>query len=120
YIHRRTKIDMMKVSTIVADYERAYAYLQEVGLLKKFEKCPYCGSTKIGKIPREKVKCYQCRKDWSIQRKIIFEYMKIPLGSLSRHLNFFRIQISGLKVSKQLGISRISQKLYHFFRKVIY
>jgi transposase len=114
-------MEILKLSGIVADREQLITYLQNAGLLYRFEECPHCHSRKIGHVRREKLKCYDCRKEWSIRRGSIFERMKIPLEKFFMALKLFEMEISGLKAAEQLGITHVTTMgLYDLFREIIY
>lgn len=51
-------MEIIEISKIIADEGRTMQYLQEKGLLKKYDECPYCGGKSIGNVRRQKLKCY--------------------------------------------------------------
>lgn len=57
--------------------EKSEEYLQTQGILQRFDECPYCASTRIGRIRRGKYKCYGCRKEWGPRRGIL-EGLRVP------------------------------------------
>jgi transposase len=38
--------------------EKSEDYLKAQGILQWYDKCPYCGNTRIGRVRRGKYKCY--------------------------------------------------------------
>jgi transposase len=59
--------------------EEAEKFLRAKGILKTFDRCPFCGHQKIGKVRRSFFKCYGCRKEWSIRKDSIASRLKSPL-----------------------------------------
>ena len=114
-------MDILELSGIVSNHQRLIGYLQDRGLLKNFDECPHCLSRKIGRIRREKLKCYSCRKEWSIRKGSIFERMKIPLEKFVMALKLFEMEISALKASEQLGLTHVTTMgLFDLFREIVY
>jgi transposase len=114
-------MELIELTRIVADRERLIEYLRDIGLLKRFDICPNCGSDRIGQIRRGKLKRYGCRREWSIRRGSIFENMKVPFEKFVLALKLFEMELPGLQAAKQLGITRVTlMSLYDFFREIIY
>ena len=114
-------MEMIELSKIVSDEKKVIQYLQQKAILKKFDSCPYCGSIHIGSVRRNKLKCYSCRKEWSIRKDSILENLKIPPNKFLLAIKLFELEISALQASKQLKVSyKTMLKLYDFIRRAIY
>lgn len=114
-------MEIIEISKIVADEAKTIEYLQEKGLLQKFEKCPYCGGESIGKVRRNKLKCYSCRREWGIRKGSVIEGIRLPLGKIVMAIKLFELEITGWQASKQLKVAyKTMMKLYDMLRKVIY
>ncbi len=61
-------MNLIELTQHTSDEEKAEKYLQKIGILKIFEEYPYCGSKRVGRIRRGKIKCYECRKELGIRR----------------------------------------------------
>lgn len=75
-------MEMIWISKIIADEEKTIQYLREKGLLQKYEVCPHCGEKNVGQVRRHKLKCYNCRKEWSIRKGSILEGLRLPLDKV--------------------------------------
>ncbi len=114
-------MEILELSKIVADKNKLINYLQQKGVLKKYEECPYCKGKSIGLIRRDKLKCYSCRKEWGIRKGSILEKLKTSLENVVMALKLFELEISAHKASKQLGLSYTTTlNLFDLFRKAIY
>ena len=112
---------IVELSKIISDKDRLIEYLQEKGLLRKYEKCPFCGSDKLGRVRRDKIKCYSCRKEWGIRRGSFLEGLKVPLEKVLMAIKLFELEVPMLKASKQLNLSYGStMKIFELIRYAIY
>lgn len=114
-------MEIIEISRIVSDEEKTIEYLQEKGILKKYEECPYCGGKSLGRVRRQKIKCYSCRREWGVRKGSILENLKMPLGKVVMGIKLFELEVSGLQASKQLRVAyNTLMKLFNLLRRVIY
>ncbi|HPD77673.1 MAG TPA: IS1595 family transposase [Spirochaetota bacterium] len=114
-------MEIIEISKIIADEGRTIQYLQEKGLLKKYDECPYCGGKSIGNVRRQKLKCYTCRKEWGIRKGSLLEGLRLPLEKVLMAIKLFELEISALQASKQLKVGyKTIMNLFDLVRKAIY
>ena len=87
-------MNLMELTQYTSDDEKAEQYLQKIGILKTFDNCPYCGSRRLGRIRRVKIKCYECRKEWGVRKGSILEGMRIPLTKFLLAIKLFELSSS--------------------------
>jgi len=73
------KMNLVELVQVTSSEEEAEKFLRAKGILKTFDRCPFCGHQKIGKVRRSFFKCYGCRKEWSIRKDSIASILKSPL-----------------------------------------
>ena len=114
-------MNMVKLSKVMTDEHRAEEFLREIGILKTFRKCPYCGNKQFGKVRRNFYKCYRCKREWSVRKGSILERMKIPFNKFVLSLKLFELEIPVLKACKELELSyNTVHKLFMVIRVKIY
>lgn len=112
---------MWDLARVVGHEKETVVYLQRRGILKEFEHCPYCGGGRVGGVRRNKVKCYGCRREWSVKRGSVLENIKIPLGKVLLAVKLFEMELPALRASRQLGVAyKTMLKLYDVLRRCIY
>lgn len=100
--------------------EKSEEYLQEQGILQRFDECPYCTSTRIGRIRRGKYKCYGCRKEWGPRRGSILEGLRVPLVRVLIAIKLFELDTSVREAAHQLSLSyNTVYDLFDLFRQSI-
>ena len=105
----------------MTDEHKAEEFLREIGILKTFRKCPYCGNKQFGKVRRNFYKCYLCKREWSVRKGSILERMKIPFNKFVLALKLFELEIPVLKACKELELSyNTVHKLFMVIRVKIY
>ena len=114
-------MNMVKLSKVMTDEHKAEEFLREIGILKTFRKCPYCGNRQFGKVRRNFYKCYLCKREWSVRKGSILERMKIPFNKFVLSLKLFELEIPVLKACKELELSyNTVHKLFMVIRVKIY
>ena len=114
-------MNMVKLSKVMTDEHKAEEFLREIGILKTFRKCPYCGNKQFGKVRRNFYKCYLCKREWSVRKGSILERMKIPFNKFVLALKLFELEIAVLKACKELELSyNTVHKLFMVIRVKIY
>ena len=66
-------MNIVKLSEVTADEQRAEEFLREIGILRSFAECPCCGNKHFGKVRRNFYKCYRCKREWSIRKGSVLE-----------------------------------------------
>jgi len=114
-------MNMVKLSKVIADEQRAEKFLREIGILKTFRKCSYCGNKHFGKVRRNFYKCYRCKREWSVRKGSVLERMKIPFNKIVLALKLFELEVPVLKACKELELSyNTVHRLFMLFREKIY
>ena len=98
-------MNLIELTQHTSDEEKAEKYLQKIGILKIFDECPYCGSKRVGRIRRDKIKCYECRKELGIRRGSILEGMRIPLTKFLMAVKLFELDTSVREAARQLDLA---------------
>lgn len=104
-------MNLVELSTLVADEDKAIAYVEGLRWPTGEPMCPHCGTT--GRAYRLKSrrglwKCGACRKQFTVRVGSIFEGSPIPLGKwiLAIHLMCSSKKgISSNQLKRELGIS---------------
>jgi transposase len=100
--------------------EKSEEFLQAQGILQRFDHCPYCGNTRIGRVRRGKYKCYGCRKEWGPRRGSILEGLRVPLVRVLISIKLFELDTSVREAAHQLGLSyNTVYDLFDLFRQSI-
>jgi transposase len=98
----------------ISDEEKAEQVLREIGILKRYTACPFCGKNHIGRVRRFKFKCYRCNKEWGIRRGSILEGLKIPFTKFLMAIMLFGLETSVNESAKQLGFAY--NTVYHLYQ----
>lgn len=98
-------MNLMELTQYTSDDEKAEQYLQKIGILKTFDNYPYCGSRRLGRIRRVKIKCYECRKEWGVRKGSILEGMRIPLTKFLLAIKLFELDTSVREAARQLDLA---------------
>jgi transposase len=108
-------MNLSELVKIASSEEKAEEFLRSRGILKTFERCPFCKSGSIGKVRRNFYKCYGCRREWSIRKgsKLLSKFILA--------IKLFILEVPVNKAYKELGISyNTAHKIYQRIRKAIY
>ena len=106
-------MNLIELQQYTTDDERAEDYLRKQGIIRKYDRCPHCESTRIGRVRRSKFKCYDCRKEWGLRRGSILEGVRLPLARVL-------LAISVRESTGQLDLSyNTVYDLFNLFRQSI-
>lgn len=61
-------MNLSELAQYIGKEEKAEQALPDLGTLKWYTTCSFCGEDHIGKVRRFKFKCYRCIKEWGIRR----------------------------------------------------
>ena len=97
---------------------KAIEILQEQGVLRKWEKCPYCGKRKVGLGRRWHWRCWYCGREWSPRRGSVLEKVRIRYSQFVWVVKLFELEVPASKAAKQVGLSKPTVlKLYRMIRE---
>ena len=114
-------MQLIKLTEIARDEKKSEEFLREQGLLKKFEKCPYCGSESFGKVRRNSYKCYKCKREWGVRIGSVLEGLKVKFNKFVLAIKLFELETPVLRAHKELGLSyNTTHKIFTILRKSIY
>lgn len=100
--------------------EKSEDYLKAQGILQRYDHCPYCENTRIGRVRCGKYKCYGCRKEWGPRRGSILEGLRVPLVRVLIAIKRFELDTSVREAAHQLGLSyNTVYDLFDLFRRSI-
>ena len=113
-------MNLIELSALMQDEKKCEEYLRQVGILKNHTNCLKCNSTKIGRVRRNRWKCYECNYEWHIRRKSILNLTKLDFSVFIALLNYFAEEYSIEKCSKVLTISEsVVSNIYKIIRASI-
>ena len=113
-------MNFIELQQYTTDNERAEEFLRAQGILIKFDQCPYCESTRIGRVRRSKFKCYECRREWGPRRGSILEGLRVPLTRVLIAIKLFELDTSVRESARQLDLSyNTVYDLFNLFRQAI-
>jgi transposase len=100
-------MNLVELLQTASSEEKAEEFLREKGILKTFDSCPFCHAKNIGKIRRNFYKCYKCKKEWSVRKDSILEYLKIPFSKFILAVKLFILEAPAHKAHKELDLATI-------------
>lgn len=113
-------MNLVDLQQYIADEERAEEYLRSQGILRTYDRCPWCASTSIGRIRRTKIRCYSCRKEWGPRKGSILEGTRVPFTRFLTALKLFELDTSVREAARQLDLAyNTVYGLFHLFRRAI-
>ena len=113
-------MNLIELQQYTISEEKSEEYLNAQGILQRFDHCPYCGNTRIGRVRRGKYKCYGCRKEWGPRRGSILEGLRVPLVRVLIAIKLFELDTSVREAAHQLGLSyNTVYDLFDLFRQSI-
>jgi transposase len=107
-------MNLIELAQYIGDEEKAEHVLREIGILKQYTACPFCGENHIGRVRRFKIKCYHCNKEWGVRRGSILEGLKIPFTKFLMPIKLFELDTSVRESAKQLGLAY--NTVYHLYQ----
>lgn len=109
-----------ELSRYLQNEEVAEEWLREKNILKTFEACPLCGSGHLGRIRRERYKCYACKREWNTRKGSYLESKHLALSKFIGIMKMFCDEVSASKCSYELEVYRNTvNELYHEFRNTL-
>lgn len=113
-------MNFSELAHYIGNEEKAEEALQELGILKRYTSCPFCGENRIGRVRRTKYKCYNCTKEWGVRRGSILEGLKVPFTKFLMAIKLFELDTSVRESAKQLGLAyNTVYRLYQILRYAI-
>ena len=107
-------MNLSELAQYISDEEKAEQVLREIGILKRYTTCPFCGENHIGRVRRFKFKCYRCNKEWGVRRGSILEGLKTPFTKFLMAIKLFELDTSVRESAKQLGLAY--NTVYHLYQ----
>ena len=113
-------MNLVELQQYTADEEKAEGYLRSQGILRTYDRCPFCEGTKMGRIRRAKIKCYSCRKEWGPRKGSILDGTRVPFTRILMALKLFELDTSVREAAKQLDLAyNTVYDLFTLFRRAI-
>ena len=111
-------LTIKQISFYLQDETLSEKYLLENGILKTFSSCPSCKSTHVGRVRRQRYKCYECKYEWNIRRDSVLEGSHLKLSDFIGCIKMFVDEYSASKCANELNINRNSVgELYRNFQE---
>jgi transposase len=107
-------MNLSELAQYISDEEKAEQVLREIGVLKRYTTCPFCGENHIGRVRRIKFKCYRCNKEWGVRRGSVLEGLKIPFTKFLISIKLFELDTTVRESAKQLGLAY--NTVYHLYQ----
>jgi transposase len=98
-------MNLVELVKVTSSEEEPEKFLRAKGILKTFDRCPFCGHQKIGRIRRSFFKCYGCRKEWCIRKDNILEGLKVPFTKFIPAVKLFILEVPVNKACKELELA---------------
>jgi len=112
---------IVELSKLITDELKAEEFLRQKGILKTFMHYPYCRNKHIGKVRRNFLKCFRCKREWSVRKGSILENLKIPFSKFILALKLFELEVPVLRAGKELNLAyNTTHKLFMLIRERIY
>jgi transposase len=119
--HGGVKMNLVELVKVTSSEEEAEKFLRAKGILKTFDRCPFCGHQKIGRVRRSLFKYYGCRKEWSIRKDSILEGLKVPFTKFILAVKLFILEVPVNKAYKELELAyNTTHKIYNRIRQCIF
>ncbi len=113
-------MNLIELQQYTTDEDRAEEYLRTQGIIRRYDRCPHCASTRIGRVRRSKFKCYECRREWGPRRGSILEGLRVPLARVLLAIKLFELDTSVRESANQLDLSyNTAYALFNLFRQSI-
>jgi transposase-like protein len=97
-------MNLIELQQYTTDEERTKEYLRKQGIIRKYDRCPHCESTRIGRVHRSKFKCYNCRRELGPRRGSILEGLRVPLARVLHAIKLFELDTSVRESADQLAL----------------
>lgn len=109
-----------ELSRYLVDEEAAEEYLKYKGILKACSECPKCGATHIGRVRRQRNKCYECKYEWNIRKESYLEGKHMSLSDFVGCLKFFADGTNATQSAKELRLNpKLTRLLFNDFRRIL-
>ena len=110
----------IELSKYLLDESAAEEYLRVHKVLRNFTECPKCGLSHLGRIRRERYKCYECQHEWNIRKGSKLESTHMTLSSFIGMLKMFSDGMTASQCAYELNISRkLTERSFTQFRELI-
>jgi transposase len=114
-------MNLLELLQIASSEEKSEEFLRQKGVLKIFDSCPFCSAKNIGKVRRNFLKCYNCRREWSIRKDSILQDLKIPFSKFIIAVKLFILEVPVNRAYKELDLAyNTTHKIYTRLRRCIY
>lgn len=111
---------LIELTKYTSNESGAENYLRLVGILWMFDRCIHCDSSSTRKIRRNKIKCYKCKREWSLRNDSILSISEISYSKFILLIKCFELNFTISKTSEELQMNRkITRKFYRAFRSLI-
>jgi transposase len=107
-------MNLSELAQYIGDEEKAEQALLELGILKRYTRCPFCSEDHFGRVRRTKYKCYGCTREWGVRRGSILEGLKVPFTKFLTAIKLFELDTSVRESAKQLGLAY--NTVYHIYQ----
>jgi transposase len=113
-------MNLIELQQYTISENKSEEFLIAQGILKQFDQCPYCESTRIGRVRGGKHKCYNCRKEWGPRRGSFLEGLRVPLVRVLITIKLFELDTSVREAAHKLGLPyNTVYDLFDLFRQSI-
>jgi transposase len=102
---KKIKMKLLRFISIAGSEEKSEEFIRSKGTLKIFKFCPFCAGKSIGKVRRKFLKCYGCRREWSVRRDSILEDLKVSFSKFLLAIKLFVLEVPDKRAYMELGIA---------------
>ena len=98
-------VSLVELSRVVVDEVAAEEFLRGVGVLRRFDVCPFCGGVGFGRVRRGRYRCYGCGREWGARWGSVLEGLRAPLSKFVLAVKLFEMDLSVRQAARQLELA---------------
>lgn len=105
---------------VIQDEISSEEFLRSVGIIKTFSHCSKCNGRNLGRIRRNRWKCYSCNSEWSRRKGSILSHFRMKYSEFLLCMKFFELELTAELTAFQLSLNnRTVQLLFNKFRSLL-
>lgn len=104
----------------VKDEDSARNLLQSLGVLKTFTFCFNCNSERLNILSRERLRCFDCKKEWSLKKDSILYNSNLSYTQFIWILKLYSLGMTASVTATELSLnSKTVENFFNLFRQII-
>ena len=98
-------VSLVELMGVVVDEVAAEEFLREVGVLRRFDVCPFCGGAGFGRVRRGRYRCWGCGREWGARWGSVLAGSRTPLSKFVLAVKLFEMDVSVRQAARQLELA---------------